>query len=136
MDLCSLSLSDLRAAIAGGQASPIEALDALDARINAVDGTVHGYLSRNLELAKQTAAKADLSKPLGGVPIAIKDVINVVGEPCTCGSKMLLPYRSTYDATVISRLRAAGAIGCRIMSVLRRATRGSSRARSGFSPPR
>jgi aspartyl-tRNA(Asn)/glutamyl-tRNA(Gln) amidotransferase subunit A len=44
------------------------------------------------------------------VPIAIKDVINVKGEPCTCGSKMLLPYRSNYDATVIAKLRAAGAI--------------------------
>jgi aspartyl-tRNA(Asn)/glutamyl-tRNA(Gln) amidotransferase subunit A len=110
MDLCSLSLSALRDAIAAGQVSPVEALEALDARIGAVDGQVHGYLSRDLELAKEAAAAADLSKPLGGVPIAIKDVINVKGEPCTCGSKMLLPYRSTYDATVISRLRAAGAI--------------------------
>jgi aspartyl-tRNA(Asn)/glutamyl-tRNA(Gln) amidotransferase subunit A len=58
----------------------------------------------------ESAQKADLSKPLGGVPIAIKDVINVTGEPCTCGSKFLLSYRANYDATVIARLRAAGAI--------------------------
>jgi len=44
------------------------------------------------------------------VPIAIKDIINVKGQPCTCGSKILANYRSPYDATVIQKLRAAGAI--------------------------
>jgi aspartyl-tRNA(Asn)/glutamyl-tRNA(Gln) amidotransferase subunit A len=48
--------------------------------------------------------------PLGGVPIAIKDIINVKGQPCTCGSKILANYRSPYDATVIQKLRAAGAV--------------------------
>jgi aspartyl-tRNA(Asn)/glutamyl-tRNA(Gln) amidotransferase subunit A len=47
---------------------------------------------------------------LGGVPIAIKDIINVAGEPCTCASKILRGYRAPYDATVIRKLRAAGAI--------------------------
>jgi aspartyl-tRNA(Asn)/glutamyl-tRNA(Gln) amidotransferase subunit A len=51
-----------------------------------------------------------VSLPLGGVPIAIKDVINVTGEPCTAASKILKGYRSNYDATVIRKLRAAGAI--------------------------
>src|SRR5213075_2904220 len=48
--------------------------------------------------------------PLGGVPIAIKDIISVAGQPCTCASKILQGYRAPYDATVIRKLRAAGAI--------------------------
>jgi aspartyl-tRNA(Asn)/glutamyl-tRNA(Gln) amidotransferase subunit A len=110
MDLTTLSISALREKIAAREVSPIDILDALEARISRVDEQVHGYLSRNLELAREAARNADLEKPLGGVPIAIKDVINVSGEPCTCGSKMLVPYRSNYDATAIARLRAAGAI--------------------------
>lgn len=135
MDLCSLSLTELRAAISSHAVSPVEALEAIDQRINKVDDKVHGYLSRNLELAKQTASSVDLSKPLGGVPIAIKDVINVVGEPCTCGSKMLLPYRSNYDATVISRLRAAGAIPFGRANMDEFAM-GSSTENSAFGPSR
>ncbi len=48
--------------------------------------------------------------PLAGVPVAIKDVLCVDGEPTTCGSRMLRTFRPPYDATAISRLRAAGAI--------------------------
>jgi aspartyl-tRNA(Asn)/glutamyl-tRNA(Gln) amidotransferase subunit A len=48
--------------------------------------------------------------PLAGVPVAIKDVLCVEGEPTTCGSRMLANFRPPYNATVISRLRAAGAV--------------------------
>ncbi len=58
----------------------------------------------------QLAAAADVTLPLGGVPIAIKDVLNVRGQPCTCASKILRGYIAPYDATAIARLRAAGAI--------------------------
>jgi aspartyl-tRNA(Asn)/glutamyl-tRNA(Gln) amidotransferase subunit A len=44
------------------------------------------------------------------VPIAIKDIISVAGQPCTCASKILRNYRAPYDATVIRKLKAAGAI--------------------------
>src|SRR5205823_4901328 len=57
-----------------------------------------------------TAEKANVDLPLGGVPIAIKDIISVSGESCTCTSKILRGYLAPYDATVIRKLRAAGAI--------------------------
>ncbi|MCL4112214.1 UNVERIFIED_CONTAM: hypothetical protein GTU68_016506 [Idotea baltica] len=53
----------------------------------------------------------DISLPLGGVPIAIKDLINVKGHPASCASKILDgKYTAPYDATVIRKLREAGAI--------------------------
>jgi aspartyl-tRNA(Asn)/glutamyl-tRNA(Gln) amidotransferase subunit A len=51
-----------------------------------------------------------VSLPLGGIPIAIKDLINVEGQQCTCGSKILRGYRAPYNATAIENLRAHGAI--------------------------
>ena len=110
MSLTSLSISELRRKFRSRETSPIEALEALEARIGKVEPVIHGYLSRDYAAARTLAEKADISLPLGGVPIAIKDVINVNGEPCSCGSKILDGYRATYDATVIKMLRAAGAI--------------------------
>ncbi len=110
MSLTTLSIASLQQKFRAGQASPVEAIEALEARIAAVDGDVHGYLSRDFATARALAEKADISLPLGGIPIAIKDVINVTGEPCTCASKILQGYTANYDATVIAKLRAAGAI--------------------------
>ncbi|MCE9611870.1 MAG: Asp-tRNA(Asn)/Glu-tRNA(Gln) amidotransferase subunit GatA [Chthoniobacter sp.] len=110
MELPALSLADVQARLRAKEVSPAEVLRALDARIGQVDPQIHGYLSRDLDAALACAEKADVSLPLGGVPIAIKDVINVNGEPCTAASKILQGYRANYDATVIRKLRAAGAI--------------------------
>ena len=90
--------------------TPHEALDALADRIAAVDPALGGYLSTDLEDARRQAENADVTLPLGGVPIAIKDVISVAGHPCGCASKILTGYIAPYDATVVARLRAAGAI--------------------------
>lgn len=110
MDLASLTVTELREQLRSGAASPVEALDALEQRIAAVDPQIRGYLNRDLEQARRLAASADVTLPLGGVPIAIKDVLNVQGQPCTCASKILRGYVAPYDATAIARLRAAGAI--------------------------
>ena len=110
MSIPSLSVAALRRSLKSRELSPVEALDALESRIAAVDPQIHGYLSRDYAAARALAEKADVSLPLGGVPIAIKDVINAMGEPCSCGSKILDGYKATYDATVIAKLRAAGAI--------------------------
>ena len=110
MELTDLSVSELQSQFRAGALSPVEAIEALDQRITVVDSSIHGYLSRNLDAARALAQSADVTLPLGGVPIAIKDVINVEGEFCTCASKILQGYRSPYDATVIQKLKAAGAI--------------------------
>jgi aspartyl-tRNA(Asn)/glutamyl-tRNA(Gln) amidotransferase subunit A len=110
MELTALSVAAVQEKLRAKEVSPAEVLRALEARIARIDPDVHGYLSRNVEAAFAEAERADVSLPLGGVPIAIKDVINVIGEPCSCGSKILEGYRANYDATVIRKLRAAGAI--------------------------
>src|SRR5436309_769246 len=110
MELTSLSVADLQARLRTKEVSPVEVLEALEKRIAQVDPAIHGYLSRDVDAALALARNADVTLPLGGIPIAIKDVINVEGEPCTCASKILRGYRAPYDATVIRKLKAAGAI--------------------------
>jgi aspartyl-tRNA(Asn)/glutamyl-tRNA(Gln) amidotransferase subunit A len=82
----------------------------LAARIGAVDPKLKAYLHVDADTARAAADAADPALPLGGVPIAVKDVINVKGDPCTCASKILEGYVAPYDATVIAKLRGAGAI--------------------------
>jgi aspartyl-tRNA(Asn)/glutamyl-tRNA(Gln) amidotransferase subunit A len=109
-DLPALSIADLQSLLRRREVSAREVLDALQARIEAVDREIGAYLSLDVEAAAKEAEKANVDLPLGGVPIAIKDIINVMGQPCTCASKILHGYRATYDATVIWKLRTAGAI--------------------------
>jgi len=105
------TISELKAGYASGDFTPLEVVNALESAISTRDGEIGSFLSRNLEAAVAQAEGADLSLPLGGVPIAIKDNINVLGEPCTCASKFLNgSYQSPYNATVINKLVAAGAI--------------------------
>ncbi len=108
--LPALNIADLQSLLRRREVSPREVLDALQARIEDIDPKVEAYLSIDFEAAAREAEKVDVDLPLGGVPIAIKDIINVAGQPCTCASKILRNYRAPYDATVIRKLRAAGAI--------------------------
>jgi aspartyl-tRNA(Asn)/glutamyl-tRNA(Gln) amidotransferase subunit A len=109
-DLPALTIADLQSVLRRREVSPREVIDALRARIDAIDPEIGAYLSLDMEAAAQAAEKSNVDLPLGGVPLAIKDIINVMGQPCTCGSKILSGYRAIYDATVIQKLRAAGAI--------------------------
>lgn len=105
------SLTDLRQLYSSGEITPVDIATKLGEQISARDPQTGAYLSYNLDLALQAAANADVSKPLGGLFIGIKDNINTLGEPCTCGSKFLeKAYISPYDATVIRKLKEAGAI--------------------------
>lgn len=80
------------------------------------DGRIHGYLTVDAEAAMAQAKAADEARAKGqtgrllGVPVAVKDVLNVKGQPCTCGSRILKGYTAPYDATAIARLRAEGAV--------------------------
>jgi aspartyl-tRNA(Asn)/glutamyl-tRNA(Gln) amidotransferase subunit A len=106
-----MSIASLRSQLIAGETTPAKILESLAAEITARDSTTGAYLSYDLESALEEASRADLSLHLGGIPIAIKDNINVLGHPCTCGSKFLSEnYKSPYDATVVKKLRAAGAI--------------------------
>lgn len=111
MSLSQESITSLRAKLTCGEIQPGDILDSLAASIDAKNSKVGAYLSYDLETAKAEANAADLSLPLGGIPIAIKDNINVKGQPTSCASQFLNgAYQSPYDATVISKLRASGAI--------------------------
>src|SRR6058998_119274 len=109
-DLPALSIVELRDFLRRREISPAEALQALEERINAVDPKIGAYLAHDLAAATAEAEKADVTLPLGGIPIAVKDLISVEGQQCTCGSRILHGYRAPYSATVIERLRAHGAI--------------------------
>lgn len=110
MNLQTLTIAEARRQIASGELSPTALVDALNDEINRTDAEIGGYVYRDYARARDAAEKADSRLPLGGIPIAIKDAINVEGEPCACASKILEGYVAPYDATVIARLRAAGAI--------------------------
>ncbi|APW59409.1 Asp-tRNA(Asn)/Glu-tRNA(Gln) amidotransferase subunit GatA [Paludisphaera borealis] len=74
---------------------------------------VHLDPERVLDQARAIDAKRRAGEPVGalaGVPVAIKDVLCVTNEPTTCGSRMLKSFRPPYDATVITKLKDAGAI--------------------------
>jgi aspartyl-tRNA(Asn)/glutamyl-tRNA(Gln) amidotransferase subunit A len=109
-DLLALSIADLQSLLRRREVSSREVINALRERIDAVDGGLGAYLSFDVEAALNEAEHANVDLPLGGIPIAIKDIINVKGQPCTCASKILHGYRAPYDATVIQKLRGSGAI--------------------------
>ncbi|PYK09658.1 MAG: Asp-tRNA(Asn)/Glu-tRNA(Gln) amidotransferase GatCAB subunit A [Verrucomicrobia bacterium] len=109
-DLPALSIADLQSLLRRREVSASEVIDALRKRIQSVDGEIGAYLSLDIDGAMKEAEEANVDLPLGGVPVAIKDIINVMGQPCTCASNILRGYRSPYDATIIQKLRTAGAI--------------------------
>ncbi len=111
MNAADFTISQLRNAYQNGDLTPAEALKSIAGSIDSIDPNIGGYLSYDLDRALADVENVDLSLPLGGVPIAIKDLINVEGHPCGCASKILTgKYVSPYDATIIRKLREAGAI--------------------------
>src|SRR4051812_21165616 len=98
-DLTALTISELRPLLQSRKISPREVIEALRTRIETIEPQIDAYLSIDFDAAMKEAELVDVDLPLGGLPIAIKDLINVAGQPCTCGSKMLANYRASYDAT-------------------------------------
>lgn len=109
--LASSTISSLRKQLTAGEITAKDIVLDVAKAIEAKNATIGAYLSYDVEAALAEAEKADLTKPLGGIPVAIKDNINVTGQPCTCGSRILAEnYKSPYDAGAIKHLRAGGAI--------------------------
>jgi aspartyl-tRNA(Asn)/glutamyl-tRNA(Gln) amidotransferase subunit A len=117
--LNQLTISELRAKLAGREVSAREATQACLDQIRRVDEKIHAFISHNDAdaLAQADAADKLLSqggtaadRPLLGVPVAVKDVLAVKDQPLNCGSKILGKFVSPYDATVVEKLKAAGAI--------------------------
>lgn len=104
------SISHWRKQLTAGQITPTELVQELARITDAKNPGINAYISYNTDAALAAAAKADLSLPLGGIPIAVKDNICMQGEPTRCASKMLHNFVSPYDATAITKLKAAGAI--------------------------
>ncbi len=111
------TIHELTASFAGGEASPVAVAEAYLARIGALDGRIGAYLTvtRDEALAAARAAEARYRAkaplgPLDGAPIALKDVFCTRGVRTTCGSKILEHWVPPYDATIVERLRAAGAV--------------------------
>ncbi|WP_200845165.1 amidase [Roseomonas sp. 18066] len=115
--LHALSAAELQAGYAAGRFTPVDVVEALLARIAALDPTVNAFIRLDAEgaqaaavLATQEIAAGGLRGPLHGVPVGLKDIIDVAGQPTTCHSKIRLDHRAERDATVVARLRGAGAI--------------------------
>lgn len=104
-----LSIAEARRLLISKKISPLELLEDLEKRLNQINPQVKAYLSWDLEKAREDAAKADITRPLGGIPIGIKDAIVVKGAPAHSSSHILEGYISPYDATAVEMLRSAGA---------------------------
>jgi aspartyl-tRNA(Asn)/glutamyl-tRNA(Gln) amidotransferase subunit A len=119
MQLNHLTISDLTTRLARREVSAREAMQSCLDRIAQVDGKIHAFISHDPADALAQADAADKliahnghggARPLLGVPIAVKDVLAVRNQPLNCGSKILGKFISPYDATVVEKLKAAGAI--------------------------
>ena len=116
-DLVWRSMVELGRMIATKEVSPVEVVRAFLERVAALDGTLKSFITVGADaaLAAARGAEAELmaggpAGPLHGVPYAPKDLYNTKGVRTTGGSKILADFVPAEDATVVSRLRAAGAI--------------------------
>ena len=95
----------------------MELLTALLGRIERLDPKLHAFIRLDADAAMDAARAAEteiaagrVRGPLHGVPVGIKDIIDVAGLPTTCHSKILVDNVAKADAAVVARLRQAGAI--------------------------
>jgi aspartyl-tRNA(Asn)/glutamyl-tRNA(Gln) amidotransferase subunit A len=116
-DLAWLTATQASRAFAARKLSPTELVRALLARIERLDPKLNAFIRLDAEaaLAAATTAEAEIAAgrhrgPLHGVPVGIKDIIDVVGLPTTCHSKVIPNTPATADAVVVGKLRQAGAV--------------------------
>jgi aspartyl-tRNA(Asn)/glutamyl-tRNA(Gln) amidotransferase subunit A len=111
------SLTELSHHIHSGALSPVELMEHFLARVEALDGALHGFrlVPRERALAAARAAELALragqdAGPLHGIPYAVKDLIDVQGLPTTAGTDLLKDNIATTDATIVRRLNQAGMV--------------------------
>jgi aspartyl-tRNA(Asn)/glutamyl-tRNA(Gln) amidotransferase subunit A len=114
-DLTRLKAAEIADGLVDGTLTSVAVTQAHLDRIADVDERLGAFLHVDAEGALATAADVDARRAAGeqlatlaGVPVAVKDLINTVGQPTTAGSRILEGWVPPYDATVVSRLRAAG----------------------------
>ncbi len=114
-DLTALDAAALADELASGGTTSVELTRSYLDRIEAHDGELHAFLHVDPDGALAAAAESDerrssgdAASALDGVPIAVKDLFCTVGQPTTCGSRILEGWVPPYDATAVARLRRAG----------------------------
>ena len=115
-ELYKLDIAGASEALAADSITSEALVQALLQRIEVTDQQLNAYIEVDASDALQQARAADKlraegdRRPLLGIPIAVKDVLNVKGQTCRCASKILEGYRSPYDAGAIAALRKAGMV--------------------------
>jgi aspartyl-tRNA(Asn)/glutamyl-tRNA(Gln) amidotransferase subunit A len=118
MELYHYTAHELRDLLASRQVSALDAVDSVLARIDQVEEQVHAYITITARAARDRARQIDARRaagadlpPLAGIPVAVKDNLCTAAIPTTCASRILAErHAPVYDATVVARLEAAGAI--------------------------
>ncbi len=116
MALNELTIHELQDRIKKKEVSAREIVDDVFKRIDAVEGKVHSYITLMRESAYEAAESADRDirakkiNTLTGIPVALKDIMCTRGVRTTCGSRILHNFTPPYDATVVKKLKEAGAV--------------------------
>jgi aspartyl-tRNA(Asn)/glutamyl-tRNA(Gln) amidotransferase subunit A len=133
---------ELAAEVRSGQRRAVDVLEEYLTRIDTHEASIHAFNEVTTDLARQQAQAVDDDVqagrdpgPLAGVPVAFKDNMCTRGIPTTCSSRILENWRPPYDATVVQKVRAAGAITIGKTN-LDEFAMGSSTENSAFGPTR
>src|SRR4026209_1492078 len=116
-DVESLTIAELSPRIRSGEISPVELTDLFLDRIARLNPVINAFTTVLADSARAEAKNAEKEiqsgkyrSPLHGIPISIKDNLATAGVPTTGGSKILADWKPNFDATVVAKLKAAGAI--------------------------
>jgi aspartyl-tRNA(Asn)/glutamyl-tRNA(Gln) amidotransferase subunit A len=117
MDAADLTIAEAGARLRSGEIGAVELLEGVLRRASMTEAILHAYLTIDHHGARAAAEEADVTLaagrdpgPLHGIPIALKDNMVTRGIETTCSSRILAGWLPPYDATVVERLRAAGAV--------------------------